>query len=60
MVVTAKHILTQWSFRERVKKSGSDCLIRGAKAVFGDGCYSECPLAELFTTYSQVVALLGT
>ena len=51
----AKHILTQWSFRERAKKRGLDCRIWGVKAVFGDGCCSEYPLAELFTTSSQVV-----
>lgn len=56
----AKDILTQWSLKERVKKSGLDCRIWGAKAVFGDGCYSEYPLAELFTTYSQVVVQLVT
>lgn len=40
-------------------KSGSGCRIWGVRAVFGDGCYSEYPLAELFTTSSQVGALSG-
>lgn len=42
-------------FQRTAKDKRFGLSYMGGKAVFGDGCCSEYPLAEFFTTSSQAV-----